>query len=505
MYSTLEILLADLRTLIRSLGQTGGKISASVYDTAQGLRFAPAPDVQPAVHWLVSQQYTDGGWGHAAAPLARHVPTLAAILALQTYVPQFPDLQKHIRPGLDFLQQHAYKWQPPLPEELPVGVELILPTLLREAKNSGLDLPEEPYQAIIELGGIKRKLITRIKPGAGTPAVFSWEAWGDESNLTVQDETGGVGHSPAATAYWLHRAQQNPNMADQRQKAQRYLQSAAQATGLDAPGILPSAWPIDRFEQALALHALQMADLLDSPLLQDVVRPQVDELATAMRPDGLGFSDVFATDGDDTLAAVAVLKGSGYDIAPSTFASFENNQHFLGYPGEMQSSPSVTARGVHVLHLYGRDASHPIPYLMRRRNNRGTWPGDKWNSSWLYITYLAAYALRLNGAPYQDTVSETVQTVSAQQNRDGGWGLFGVSNFTETAYALSLLRLLPHEQHGEIMKRGYAWMLQNYRPFVMNTEQWWLNKQEYRPCRIDRAFELSALVNLTMYYGDKQA
>ncbi|MEZ4644088.1 MAG: hypothetical protein R3E31_15385 [Chloroflexota bacterium] len=498
MSSTLDIFLADMRTLLRSLGQNGGQISASVYDTAQGLRFAPPEDVKPALKWLATQQYIDGGWGNMAAPLARHVPTLASVLALHKYAPQFPEFKPNIQEGIDFLVQNAYQWQPPLPEELPVGVELILPNLLCEAAGNGLEMAQEPYQALSELGQYKRKLITRMKPGAGTPPVFSWEAWGEEADTHVQDETGGIGHSPSATAYWLYRTQDQPDMAVYREKAQHYLQQATQATGLDIPGVLPSAWPIDRFEQSLALHALQMGGLLHSPLLETVAKPQIADLAAALRPDGIGFSDVFATDGDDTLAAVAVLKASGYDVAPSTFAPFEYNQHFLGYPGEMQPSPSVTARGIHVLHLYGRDTSHPIPFLMQRRNSHGAWSGDKWNSSWLYITYLTAHALQLNGALYQETFNEAVQAVSLQQNPDGGWGLFGASNFTETAYALSLLQLLKCDQHSDVMRRGYNWMLQNYRPFVMNSEQWWLNKQEYRPYRIDRAFELSALINLAM-------
>lgn len=498
MSSTLDILLTDVRTLIGSLGQDGGQISASVYDTAQGLRFAPPEDVKPALKWLAAQQYIDGGWGNMVAPLARHVPTLASILAFQKYAHQFPEFKESIQEGLDFLIQNAYQWQPPLPEELPVGVELILPNLLCEAADRGLDLPQEPYQALVELGQVKRRLIAHLNPGAGTPPVFSWEAWGEEANTHVQDKTGGIGHSPSATAYWLHRTNEQPNLDAHRQKAQRYLQHAARATGLDIPGVLPSAWPIDRFEQALALHALQMAGLLHSPLIQEAVKPQINELAAALRPDGLGFSDVFATDGDDTLAAVAVLKASGYDVAPSTFALFEHNQHFLGYPGEMQSSPSVTARGVHVLHLYGRDTSHPIPFLMQRRNGHGAWPGDKWNSSWLYITYLVVYALQLDSGQRQDTFDQALYAVNAQQNPDGGWGLFGASNFTETAYALSLLQLLQCDRHHDLVKRGYAWMLQNYRPFVMNSEQWWLNKQEYRPYRIDRAFELSALINLAL-------
>lgn len=498
----LEVLLADMRAVLRALGQNGGQISASVYDTAQGLRFAPPPDVEPALKWLASQQNMDGGWGNMAAPLARHVPTLAAILTLQKYSHQFPQFQESIQGGVDFLQQNAYQWQPPLPEELPVGVELILPNLLCEARDAYLHLSQEPYHALIELGKVKRALIARIKPKSGTPPVFSWEAWGENPDIHVQDKTGSIGHSPSATAYWLHYTRDHKDMVNARQKAQKYLQDAALATGVNIPGVLPSAWPMDRFEQALALHAVQMAGLLNFPLLQDVLKPQISDLATALRPDGLGFSDIFTADGDDTLAAVAVLKASNYEVSASTFASFETDTHFLGYPGEMQSSPSVTARGVHVLQLFHRDTSPTIPFLLDRRTEQGAWPGDKWNTSWLYVTYLIAYALHTNSTRYQGSLDIAAWAVITQQNPDGGWGAFGASGFTETAYAISLLQLIDREKYRNILQHGYRWMLENYRPFVLNVEQCWLNKQEYRPHRIDRVFELSAMINLALYDGD---
>ena len=42
------------------------------------------------------------------------------------------------------------------------------------------------------------------KPGAGSAAVYSWEAWGTEPTPDLVDALGSVGHSPAATAAWLH-------------------------------------------------------------------------------------------------------------------------------------------------------------------------------------------------------------------------------------------------------------------------------------------------------------
>src|SRR5262245_17057631 len=80
-----EILLADLRSVIADFGKDGGLVSASVYDTAQTIRLAPPSEgIEGAVEWLLDQQQPDGGWGAPVAPRSRDAPTLAAILALQT-------------------------------------------------------------------------------------------------------------------------------------------------------------------------------------------------------------------------------------------------------------------------------------------------------------------------------------------------------------------------------------------------------------------------------------
>src|SRR5206468_11903416 len=113
--------------------------------------------------------------------------------------------------------------------------------------------------------------------------------------------------SPAATAAWLHAAAGHADLADACATARRYLTQAAAATGMDIPGVVPTVWPIARFEQATSLYTLLIAGLLDHPRLRDVLKPQIDDLAAAMRPNGLGFSDYFAPNGQTTAAALAVL------------------------------------------------------------------------------------------------------------------------------------------------------------------------------------------------------
>jgi hypothetical protein len=489
-----EILMTDLRSLIAELGTDGGQMSPSIYDTAQVLRFAPPPEgIHPALDWLKSQQQADGGWGEMGISLPRHIPTLAAILALQIYAKDW-ETREMIQDGLFFLQQNAHEWQPPLPEELPVGAELIIPTLLCEAGILGLDIDPLPYRALIELGKKKRAVINKIQPKAGTAPVFSWEAWGMQPDLDVIDGTGGVGHNPAATAYWIHLATDQEHLKDKVEAAYEYLEKSSASTGLDIPGVMPTAWPITRFEQAFVLHTLQMAGLLDEPILDDVLSTKINTLALSLQPLGLGFSDYFAPDGDDTLAAVAVLKGSGYAVPEKPMRFFQNGTHFVAYQGEMQPAPSVTARGLHALSMWNETMPTAEEFIIERQQRDGRWLGDKWNSSWYYTTYLSLFALSQHNGNGRYRYQNVGNTICKSQNHDGGWSTDGFSNFTETAYAMLALNMVNDSKFDNCMKGGYRWMLENYSPFAKKDILCWLNKQSYRADRIDRAFELSAML-----------
>jgi hypothetical protein len=134
MPSTPEWFIAQLKTDIQSLGGQGGVLTPSVYDTAQVLRYAPPEDPRPAVGWLMSQQRPDGGWGSERMPLARHIPTLAAVLALRG-ASDTPESRRAVEGGIEFFRHNA---------EAPVATELILPRLLEEAAAVDITLPHSP-------------------------------------------------------------------------------------------------------------------------------------------------------------------------------------------------------------------------------------------------------------------------------------------------------------------------------------------------------------------------
>ncbi|HYF61161.1 MAG TPA: prenyltransferase/squalene oxidase repeat-containing protein [Herpetosiphonaceae bacterium] len=519
-----DILVNDLRALIKDIGKDGGLMSPSIYDTAQVLRLYPAEGrIWPAVNWLLDQQQADGGWGSPSLPLSRAVPTLAAIMALRRYCERRTTIDA-LEKGKTFLRRQLCHWNKPLPDDLPVGMEVLLPYLFEEAareefedERAGvpikvrLDLSLAPYKELIALGERKRAKIRRYRPGPGTTASYSWEAWGEQADPAILDATGGVGHSPAATAAWLRAANRNPALADEIMRAEDYLAGAARATSEHTPGIYPTAWPITRFEQSFCLYALVVGDLLELPKIQDVLQPQIADLGAALTPTGLGFSDDFMPDGDDTAAAVAVLLNAKAPVDLQVMSHYEDEKFCIAYPGEDQPSISVTARALHALDIADKDKKRDqaqeqsilrwVKTCLEHQQLDGSWLGDKWNSSWLYTTCHTMIALKNSG--HADRIREAIGALRVNQFPDGGWGLINRSTTVETAYAvLALHNLRDHSAMDaddlKMLRRGYRWLMTHYRPFRMKEYKCWLNKEIFCPQRIDRAYELAALLAVTL-------
>lgn len=490
------ILLTDLRHLIQEFGADGGLTSPSIYDTAQVLRLAPhEQSVWPTVNWLLERQQPDGGWGDPTVPRARDLPTLAALLALHNLDPR-QSTRDSIHAGLAFLHRQAIFWEGQTFEDLTAGAELLLPMLFEEADQTGLAVDPRPYRELIALGNRRRAHIAKKRPRIGTTPIHSWEAWGDSPDPELVDRYGSVGHSPAATARWLTAASGRPDLNPGREAAMRYLEQAAAATGAEVPGVMPTCWPTPHFEQAFGTHALYLTGLLKHPALTDAVELQIGMLAEALTPAGIGFSDTFAPDGDDTAATIASLHAAGRPVDVRILKQFANDDHFCAWVGELQPSLSVTAHAVHTLRVFGHDTSAYERYIITHQLADGRWPGDKWNGSWLYTTWRCVIALQ--AAARATPIRRAIEAILAHQRPDGGWG--GVASTPEeTAYATLTLRSVVDHGFDQIgilsaLQRGERWLQQQYRPFAPSTVACWLAKEPYRPQRISRTIELSALL-----------
>jgi halimadienyl-diphosphate synthase len=501
---TAERLLDMLRAEIAALGHQGGILSPSIYDTAQVLRHVPPADPRPAVDWLLQQQHPDGGWGPEGFPLARHVPTLAAVLALLGASDTSPS-RAAVERGLGFLRHRAKDWdfEGDLPEDIPVAVEIVLPRLLGEASTRGIELPRQPYQALLALGERRRALIARMNPRAGTAPAHAWESWGEQPSLEMLDGAKSIGHSPAATACWLRkRREQHPDGSQEEREVAQYLRAAAEATGADIPGVVPTVWPIYRFEQPWGLFALLTTGLISHPALQEVVRPQLDDLHRALRPEGLGMSDAFIFDGDITSTTLALLASTGREVDSRILEPFQRAGLFITYAHELQPSLTTNAHGLLALSVLGGDTSQSLRFLRERRGPDGVWRGDKWHGSWLYTTSQVLLALaRASGG--EELYQSGAEALIARQREDGGWGVGATSTPSETAYAIHALYGLrkasgaPGAEARRALRNAARWMeTREDAPRVV--ERFWIGKELYAPYRVDRTFVLSARLALEL-------
>lgn len=490
------MLVSDLRHLLAQLGQGGGLVSASVYDTAQVVRFAPpSQPIEPAIEWLLSQQQSDGGWGPPDVPLARALPTLAVALALHGRDSR-KTARESIQAGLRFLRQQEHLWKA-LSSDAPVGIELNLTRLLEAAVQADLDVPLEPYATLFEMRSRRMKLIARMSIQAGSSPVHSWEGWGQAVDLTVIDASGGVGHSPAATAVWRHLASQRPEFGEACAKAQGYLDQASAATGLGIPCVVPTVWPIIHFERTWGLLALQGIGMLLAPEFAAVVTPQLVEAAAALKPGGVGMSDDFEPDGDTTGATVTVLKCAGQDPDMNIVKRFRRERHFYTYPMEIGDSLTTSGHATHALMVAREEAREPIQYLVERQAGDGRWERDKWHTSWLYTTTHIAIGLAHSGET--EALRRARDRLLEAQHPGGGWGAGRKATATETGYTVPALLALqgiedPRREVSAALRRATGWLLEEYRPFSPGTDALWIGKEPYRPYRVDRAFELTAML-----------
>lgn len=488
--------LTPLIAQIAELGRQGGAVSAAVYDTAQALRRRPPSDPRPVLAWLLQQQQPDGGWGDPAVAYCRDVPTLAAVLALHASDPR--RYAGEIAAGLRIVRANAAQWISPHPAHLPVAVEWILPRLADEAATLGL-LPAMPaYDGLRALGAARRQRLDRRGGAAGATASHSWEAWGAAADPALIDPTGGIGHSPAAASAWSALA--GPD-ADESHTAgvQRYLQAAANATGVGIAGVFPVVWPITRFEQAFGLYGMAVTGGLRAPAIRAAAEPIVGALADRLAAGGVGMSDAFHMDGDTSAAAWTVVRAAGATPPLRLLEPYMRHGAFTAYPGELQASLSVACRLLHASVADDAATRHGIAWLRSQQCADGRWPADKWNASWLYSAWhvLLACQGRSSEPGVPSLVCTTLTAIEEAQHADGGWGPASASRGPDTVFAIFALLaacsfpgLADHVQAS--LRRAAAWLSQAVEEDVWALR--WIGKELYAPVRVDRTLAYSALV-----------
>jgi hypothetical protein len=492
-----EPIIAELRKTIGELGRAGGKVSPSVYDTAQRLRlYPPKEGVAAGLEWLLAQQHADGGWCESTVPAARDIPTLAAILAIHKDRDD-ARAQAAIQRGLSYLARHADRWSTVHINEVPLGGEMILPYLLNEAERAGFVIDHAPYARLFGMREQKLERLARYPFAANSAPTYSWEALELPFAPQMLDPWTGVGHSPAATAAWLRSAGDAPEYADLRAQAEDYLARAEAATGTGIPGVAPVVYPITSFELSYGLYTLLIAGLLDCPSLQEVVQPKLAELHEAVEYyQGLSFGETFVPDVDGTSTAVAVLRAVGIEVGEDLVRRFWRDDHFYTYIHEINSSVFSNAHALHALITCKSRCSLTEAYLVERQEAEGQWAADKWHTSWRFTTLEAINALE--SLSYTSQLGRAACALLSHQLVDGSWHDGPSTGILETSYTVLALRKLRRRQlldaEGQAsLCSAYRWLQGTINQDVLY-ESRWLGKVLYSPYRVDRVYHLSAIL-----------
>ncbi len=481
--------------------EDGQLIQPTHYDTcwAAGLTNGDGTLAYPELlSWLMRRQHPDGSWGSQVPYIHdRLLTTLAVVLLLARVGLRHQD-QKQRLAGERYIWRQAGNLHHDA--ERTVGFEMILPTLLAEGREMGLELPYAQLRHYESVRAKKLSLLPEQILDARTPALHSLEAFirdadlGDAAGLLL--ENGSMLGSPSATACFLG---QSPDWQT------LYPESVAYLEGLFDHGNtgLPAVAPCDIYAPAWILDYLHYGNLLDRHA--GLLKPHYDYLLENWRPEGVGFTSLVFPDADDTAMVLAVLHRAGYDVDGTCLLGYERAQHFAVY--EYEADPSISAN-LHILRaletIPERDRERVrgkiLGYLFRARHEDTFW-SDKWHASVYYPTSKALMIL----APHApDMMDDTLTWFLNTQHANGAWGQY-MPTIEETAHALLALlhyhrtiRPLPTEP----LHKAARYLMAEERPFEHEYPELWITKVLYAPTFAIRSAILAALNLYQDTFGD---
>lgn len=429
--------------LLRSPAPRPG-IEGTAYDTAW---LASVPEVAnrrrsqfpTALQWLIEHQHADGSWG---GPVRyehdRILTTLAALAPLAAFGRRADD-RDSVAAGTRYLWQHGHRLAHE-PAEL-VGFELLLPALVQRAQQAGIAVP--PH---IDIYGKQREEKLRLIPRAAlysprVTIVHSLEFLGDQGDLgglqAAQGANGSLGNSPATTAYYLARHDDD--------RARAYLEGCLARTG---GAMAPVLHPCETFELLWSAYHLLLAGV---PARELLTAAEVAYLRESLRNGGISLSPSFPIpDADDTAVALLFLHELGEEVDLSILQPFERPEagFFASFPYERHSSIGVN---IHVLHALLRVPGYPevarvidrlLDYIAETQLEGLYWV-DKWHISPYYATAHTLAVLRelpeRQAARVRPLIERSREWVRQTQNEDGSWGFYGQPTAEETAYGVLAL------------------------------------------------------------------
>ena len=477
-------------------------IQPTAYDTCWAVRLTN-PDGTLAypelLRWLGDRQHPDGSWGSQVPHIHdRLLSTLAVVVLLARFGSRQQDKVQQ-RAGEHYIWQHvvhlhhdAYKT---------IGFEMILPTLLAEGRELGLNLPYGQLRRYEDERAKKLSLLpTQQLFDTHNSALFSLEAFlgnidvGKAADLLLED--GSMATSPSATAFLLSQV---PDWRSRYPKSTAYLENLLGAQD----GGLPAVAPCGIFMRTFTLYYLRHGNLLGGHA--DSLKPHYEYLLEHWRPEGVGWAPGSIPNSDDTAAALLALHRAGYNIDGTCLLAYERDQHFAVLEHELDPSISTNLRILEALEtLPERERSRVrdkiLRYLLRARRYSAFWI-DKWHVSAYYTT---SHAFMVLSSYIPDKMDTTLRWLLFTQHPNGAWGQY-MPTREETAYALLALlsyhRTVQPLAH-EPLHRAAEYLVATERPLKYSYPELWVSKGLYAPTFVVRSATISALGLYQDTFGD---
>ncbi|KAI3980158.1 hypothetical protein MKX01_033299 [Papaver californicum] len=300
-----------------------GEISISAYDTAwvalvEDIYGNGSPQFPLSLQWIIENQLSDGSWGDKIfSPLMIEPLILWLVLLRQL-----------------FIQQNMCKLNDANTVHMPIGFEVVFPSLIEIARSLDIGFPGEDSPALRDIYAKRNLKLSRIPKEmmhiVPTTLLHSLEGMKDldwEKLLKLQCVDGSFLFSPASTAFAL--------MQTKDMKCLEYLQKAVERFN----GGVPNVYPVDLFEH------IWVADRLDrlgiSRYFQSEIKDCIDYVHRYWTEDGVCWErNSNVADIDDTAMGFRILRLHGRDVSPDVFRHFKKGDEFFCFHG--QSTSAVT-------------------------------------------------------------------------------------------------------------------------------------------------------------------
>jgi halimadienyl-diphosphate synthase len=492
-------LKAEARQLVRGLNE---RMGSSPYDTAWLARLKAHPDGDARwpdlLEWLLENQHPDGSWGGEILYYHdRVICTLAAAIALRENG-HTHQAQEAVARAERYLWHHLHLL-PRDPFEL-VGFELILPTLLAEARSLHLDVPNHSC-GYGRIRASKLRLIPPemiYSPRISTVHSLEFLGWSGQPERLRQAlaSNGSLGNSPATTGYYLLNSHDDNHSLAYLESVRAHLQHVIYL------------YPFRTFELTWVLRNLAFSGV---PVTEFASQEIWLELESEMTHTGIGLDPAFGiSDGDITSVCTWLLINAGYDVDPLVLSHFEDKHthSFRTYDYERNASVGTNVHALEALSLMPgyperREVQDRIIALLLGSRTLDVYWVDKWHASPYYATAHALLGLLKEGFYLADACRYSVDWLLHTQRDDGSWGFFQRGTLEETAYALAAL--CQYSQHQsidvDILHRGAAYLERNFHGSDPSFPELWIGKCLYVPYDIVRSAILAALILYHEIFG----